>query len=85
MAVLQLFFSDFMPTDDLVALAESQVALYRRRLAEYREIAQRNSGRTERARRVASLELGERMARAVLGFWSDIAADPPRGAGADQR
>jgi PadR family transcriptional regulator AphA len=85
MAVLQLFFSDFMQTEDLVALAESQVVLYRQRLAEYREIAQRNSGRTGRARRMASLELGERMARAVLGFWSDIAAHPPQVASAGDR
>jgi PadR family transcriptional regulator AphA len=74
--VLQLFFSDFMTEEDLVSLAASQVALYRARLAEYREIAARNAGRAGE-RRMASLELGERMARAVLGFWTDIASDPP--------
>jgi DNA-binding PadR family transcriptional regulator len=76
MAVLQLFFSDFMTEEDLVNLATSQVALYRARLTEYREIAARNAARAGE-RRMASLELGERMARAVLGFWTDIAADPP--------
>jgi PadR family transcriptional regulator AphA len=76
MAVLQLFFSDFMTEQNLVRLATSQVALYRARLAEYREIAARNALRAGE-RRMASLELGERMARAVLGFWTDIAADPP--------
>ena len=76
MAVLQLFFSDFMTEEDLVSLAASQVALYQARLAEYREIAAHNAARAGE-RRMASLELGERLARAVLGFWTDIAADPP--------
>ncbi|HEY2633457.1 MAG TPA: PadR family transcriptional regulator, partial [Steroidobacteraceae bacterium] len=38
-AVLQLFFSEFMSEDDLVALALNQGRLYRERLAAYQSIA----------------------------------------------
>jgi PadR family transcriptional regulator, regulatory protein AphA len=76
MAVLQLFFSDFMTEDNLINLAKSQVELYRARLSEYHEIAAHNAHRAG-DRRMASLDLGQRMARAVMGFWSDIAANPP--------
>jgi PadR family transcriptional regulator AphA len=79
MAVLQLFFSDFMTTEHLVALARAQITLYEQRLAEYDAIAERNAGRPRRARRMASLDLGRRMARATLGFWRDIADKPPEG------
>jgi PadR family transcriptional regulator, regulatory protein AphA len=79
MAVLQLFFSDFMKTEDLVALARAQTKLYEQRLVEYDVIAERNAGRPGRARRMASLDLGRRMARATLGFWRDIADKPPEG------
>jgi PadR family transcriptional regulator AphA len=77
MAVLQLFFSDFMSAKDLKALARAQVALYHARLAEYRDIAEHNAQRPSRPRRMASLDLGVRMARAVLEFWTDILKDPP--------
>jgi PadR family transcriptional regulator, regulatory protein AphA len=79
MAVLQLFFSDFMRTEDLIALARAQTRLYRERLSEYQAIAERNAKIPNRARRMASLDLGQRMARAVLAFWIDIADNPPPG------
>lgn len=85
MATLQLFFSDFMRTEDLVSLARAQVGLYRARLADYRAIAERNAGLPNRARRMASLDLGQRMARAVLAFWSDVAENPPPAPGEPRR
>lgn len=75
LAVLQLFFSEYMSDDDLAALARSQVALFEERLAVYRAILDLNAGRP--ARRMAPLDLGRRMAQACLEFWAEIAEVPP--------
>ena len=64
MAVLQLFFSEFMSEADLVALANSQVRLARERLLTYAQIEQKYMPRMGRNRRMASLSLGVRMAKA---------------------
>jgi DNA-binding PadR family transcriptional regulator len=76
-AVLQLFFSEFMSEEDLVRLAISQAKLYRERLATYAEIDKTYSSRMGRNRRMAPLDLGIRMAKACLEFWEDVAARPP--------
>lgn len=77
-AVLQLFFSEFMSEQDLVALAENQVRMTRERLATYAQIEQKNLPRMGRNRRMAPLFLGIRMAKVYLEFWEDIAKNPPR-------
>lgn len=77
LAELKLFFSESMSSDDLVAMARAQVRLYAERLAEYEAIAARYANRPELGRRMASLDLGFRVARATQAFWRDIAADPP--------
>jgi DNA-binding PadR family transcriptional regulator len=77
LASLKIFFSEFMNTDDLVALARGQVRLYEERLAEYAAIAARYADRPELARRMASLDLGTRIARVTRDFWQEIADEPP--------
>ena len=77
MAVLQLFFSEFMSEADLVALANSQVRLARERLLTYAQIEQKYMPRMGRNRRMASLSLGVRMAKVYLEFWDEIARRPP--------
>jgi PadR family transcriptional regulator, regulatory protein AphA len=77
MAILQLFFSEFMSTDDLVNLAKSQAELCRARLATYAEIEKTYVGRMGRNRRMAPLFLGRKMATAFLDFWEEIATNPP--------
>lgn len=77
MAVLQLFFSEFMSEEDLVALAGQQAGLYRARLAAYDQIEKTNLKKMGRNRRMAPLSLGVRMATVCLAFWEEIAADPP--------
>jgi len=77
LAVLKIFFSEFMSTEDLVAMAEEQVRLYEQRLAEYAVIDARYANRPELGRRMASLDFGFRLARAAHAFWREIAADPP--------
>lgn len=76
-AVLQLFFSEFMSEEDLVALARHQARLARERLSTYAQIEQKNLPRMGRNRRMAPLFLGIRMAKVYLEFWEDIAKNPP--------
>lgn len=77
LATLKLFFSEFMSTAELIALAEEQVRLYEARLAEYAAIEARYADRPDLGRRMAPLDFGFRLARAAQAFWRDIAADPP--------
>lgn len=76
MAVMQLFFSEFMSREALVDLATDQVRLYRERIAVFEAIAAQNA-RHRGHRRMAPLELGLRMARTCLEFWADLASHPP--------
>jgi PadR family transcriptional regulator, regulatory protein AphA len=77
-AVLQLFFSEFMSTEDLRELAAAQVALYEQRMKTYAEIAAVNASRVGRQdRRMAPLTLGVRIAELFKEFWSEIEANPP--------
>lgn len=77
LSVLQLFFSDFISTEELVVLANDQVRLYRERLAVYKQIEAHNADRSGFQRRMAPLHLGTRMAQTCLEFWKDIAKNPP--------
>ena len=78
MAVLQLFFSEFMSTEDLIELAASQVRLYEQRIRDYEQIAAVNAFRRgAQDRRMAPLVLGTRIAELFREFWAEIEADPP--------
>lgn len=77
MGVLQLFFSNFMSTTDLVALARTEMELCRKRIAIYEEIAAHNVHRKDAARRMAPLEFGFRVTRTLLDLWMEIAENPP--------
>ncbi len=75
LAVLQLFFSENMSDEDVVALARDQVRLFGERLRLYQSITEVNANRPPR--RMAPLELGRRMAEVSLSFWMEIAEAPP--------
>jgi DNA-binding PadR family transcriptional regulator len=77
MAVLQLFFSEFMSENDLVALANNQGRLYRERLATYQSIADAAGEKRIKRRRMASVHLGIRMMKACIDFWDEVAKNPP--------
>lgn len=77
MAALQLFFSEFMSEEDLVALAKNQVRLTRERLATYAQIESRYLPQMGRNRRMAPLSLGIKVAELCLEYWEDIAKNPP--------
>lgn len=76
-AVLQLFFSEFMSEDDLVTLALNQGRLYRERLATYQGIASAAGETHIKRRRMASVHLGIRMMKACIDFWDEVAKNPP--------
>ncbi len=79
-AVLQLFFSDFMTDEELVALARHEVELCRERMQLYEEIQRRNAWRgAEGERRMAPLKYGFRLTETVMNIWQEVADDPPRG------
>lgn len=77
MAVLQLFFSEFISADELAHLARDQVRQYQERLAVYQAIVHGNENRAVSARRMAPLDLGMRLAKVFIEFWSEIAENPP--------
>lgn len=82
-AVLQLFFSDHLPAESLVALAEREIALYEERLENYSRIAARQQPKHGENRRMAPLWLGMRLAEVFREFWQEVAADPPPPTAAD--
>ncbi|XHC09170.1 PadR family transcriptional regulator [Labrenzia sp. ac12] len=77
-AVLQLFFSEYASEATIVALAREQIELYGERLAVYQTIADQYREAPMSRRRMVPLELGMRMVKTYIDFWSDIAARPPK-------
>lgn len=72
MAILQLFFSDFMGTDRLADLAHEQVTHHHQRIAIFEEIAARGAGHSGE-RRMLPLDLGIRLAQTCADFWAEVA------------
>jgi PadR family transcriptional regulator, regulatory protein AphA len=77
MALMQLFFSEFATTEELVELARTQVEQYEARLRTYAEIADVQRDRARPPRRMAPLEVGVRMSEVFRDFWRGIAENPP--------
>ena len=77
LGLLKLFFSELTGAEEVAALATEQVEAQRRQLAEYDRLLARYGDRPEYARRLLSLELGTRIARATLEFWEELADNPP--------
>ncbi|ABW12554.1 transcriptional regulator, PadR-like family [Parafrankia sp. EAN1pec] len=78
MAVLQLFFGEFMSTQDLKELARKQVELCDERLAVYKQLREHNASRMEQGRRMAPLTLGLRLTTTMRTFWLEIENNPPQ-------
>jgi PadR family transcriptional regulator AphA len=76
LGLLKLFFSELTGPEQFQALAAEQAHAQRRQLAEYEGILARFADRPEFERRLLSLDLGMRMARAALEFWEELAAEP---------
>ncbi|HCA86053.1 MAG TPA: PadR family transcriptional regulator [Streptomyces sp.] len=74
-AELKLFFSELGDDEDVVALAEEQIALHEKRLAEFEAIDERFAGRTDLGKRLIPLRLGRRLEEAALEFWREFVPD----------
>jgi DNA-binding PadR family transcriptional regulator len=76
-ALLKLFYSELVPPERVVALAEGQVGVHRERVAAYEGLQARFGDRPELANRMAPLQMGLALERAFVAFWTSIAAQPP--------
>ncbi len=74
--LLKLFFADASDRDAVVELARSQVEVHRAHIAELEDIRDR-FGNDAGPAQLATLELGVRWDRTALGFWTEVADDPP--------
>jgi PadR family transcriptional regulator, regulatory protein AphA len=80
-ASLKLFAAELSTPEDVRALAEGQVADYRRRLAILDEAEARFGDRPEFALRMRNVGMGRAVYEAALAFWENVAADPAAGRG----
>ena len=72
-AELKLFLGELATNDDLLELAEEQVRQHSDRLRVYDEMADRYEDNSQLAPRLRSLRLGQRLERAALEFWTELA------------
>jgi DNA-binding PadR family transcriptional regulator len=75
---LKLFFGQLTTKRNVVALARSQAAEYRRRLADLDQVEQRFGNRRDMAMRLAPMGMGRAIYEAAIAFWDGVAANPPR-------
>jgi PadR family transcriptional regulator, regulatory protein AphA len=80
-ASLKLFAAELSTPEDVRALAERQVAEYRRRLAVLDDAEARFGDRPELALRMRNAAMGRAVYDAALAFWADVAANPMAGRG----
>jgi PadR family transcriptional regulator, regulatory protein AphA len=77
--LLKLFFGDVLARDEIVALARAEEQSHRERLAIYEKLDETIPRAGEIVFPRATLRAGLQCERAFVAFWSEIAADPPRG------
>jgi PadR family transcriptional regulator, regulatory protein AphA len=75
-AALKLFAAELSTPEHVRALAEGQVADYRRRLQILDETEARFGDRREFALRMRNVGMGRAVYEAALAFWEGVAADP---------
>jgi DNA-binding PadR family transcriptional regulator len=78
-ASLKLFAAELSTPEDVRALAERQVADYRRRLRILDDAEARFGDRPELALRMRNVAMGRAVYEAALAFWEGVAADPMPG------
>ena len=77
LGLLKLFFSELTEPEQVQVLAREQADAQRRQVEEYEALFERFRGRPDLSRRLLSLELGTKLARASLEFWEELATEPP--------
>lgn len=78
-AEIKLFFNELAEPDDVLRLAEGQIAQHERRIAVYEDMQHRYSDISGVSSRMVTLQLGLGMERAALTFWRDVAEQVKRG------
>lgn len=73
--LLKLFFGALAQPADVARLARARVRHYERELARYAEIEKSIMDQPDLAYPYATLRLGISVARACLGFWSELAGE----------
>jgi DNA-binding PadR family transcriptional regulator len=71
-AELKLFFGEFAQPEDILRLAQEQIAQHEQRIAVYEEMQSRFGERDDMADRMVPLQLGLEMEYAALGFWQRL-------------
>ncbi|WP_262974976.1 PadR family transcriptional regulator [Lutimaribacter pacificus] len=71
MAIMQLFFADFMNAGQLTELAREQVRFHTDRISRFEEIAENTTGFAGQ-NRMLPLDLGLRISQACVEFWSEV-------------
>jgi PadR family transcriptional regulator, regulatory protein AphA len=75
--LLKLSFGEMVSREEVIALAQAQEAVHRRRLAEYERIEAELVSNPQAAYRLATLQRGLRYEQQSIAFWADVAAHPP--------
>lgn len=75
--LLKLYFGALLERDDIVALAQREADLHRRRLCAYEAIEAELKGDPALAFGLATVHMGLRYERLSIAYWEDIAAHPP--------
>jgi len=78
-ASLKLFAAELSTPEDVRALAERQVADYRRRLAILDDVEARFEDRRDLALRLRNVAMGRAVYEGALAFWQGVVADPMHG------
>src|SRR5215207_852940 len=76
--LLKLFFAGVATSDEVVALAEAELANHERRLSEYERILASIADAPDQTFARATLRLGIIHERGSIEFWREIAEDEPR-------
>ena len=74
--LLKLFFADGIDATAIADLARAQVRAHEERIAFLTRL-RAEVGDQGTAAQLATLELGLRWDRTAVGFWTEVAADPP--------
>jgi len=85
LALLKLFFGRLAHDEDIVTLAEEQLAGHRRQKALYEQLLDRYADRRELSHQLAPLRIGAAYEQAYIEFWEQVAQRHSDPTGRDTR
>ncbi|KHK98766.1 hypothetical protein LK09_07610 [Microbacterium mangrovi] len=75
-ALLKLFFGGISTTEDIVALAETQITAHQAAKVKYERLLERHGYRPELAFQLAPLRIGVAYEQEYIAFWTRVAQNP---------